>query len=299
MGEELGDLSFDTVVVERDPPALALVDAAGGRLLRRIALQPFPCAAAVRADRRFAYVVHDGPEPEREMGPPGKLISVLDLQTDEVRGQTLSGLARPRDLAWDARGRLHLLVAEDPMALRSETPNAGSYAPGQRLLPGDYRRLLPRGEGGEVYALDAAHDRVLVQPLGDGALARLVVLPTVPRPHCLALSPDGRWLAVGGSAVPEVTVVDAERLIFYPALRLSAPPADLAFDAAGGLWAAGADGWLWRGDAGGLAPEAELPIRAFVRGRPAWGLTGDALVEVAGSGRVAGLNRPAMAAAAG
>ncbi len=297
MGEEPGELSFDTVVVERDPPALALVDTSARRLLRRIALPPFPCAAAVSADRRFAYVVHDGPDPEREVGPPGNLISVRDLQTGKGLGQTLSGLARPRDLAWDARGRLHLLVAEDPMALRSEMPNSGNYAAGQRLLPGDYRRLLPRGEGGEVYVLDAAHDRVLVQPLGDGALARLVVLPTVARPHCLALSPDGRWLVVGGCSVPEVTVVDAVRLIFYPALRLSAPPADLAFDAAGGLWAVGTDGRLWRGDARGLTPDVELPIRAFVRGRPAWGLTGDALVEVAGPGRVAGLNRPAMAAA--
>jgi hypothetical protein len=305
MGEDASRAFFDIAVVERGPAALVLADSGTARIVRRFALPPHPRAVAVRPDRRFAYVVHDGPDPETEVGPPGRLITVVDLQTGQVHGQQLEGMARPCDLALDAEGRLHLLIAEAPSLLRGTRPNTGTYEAAQRLPQGRPLRLLPRGGGADAFVLDAgrpdAAARLLVQPFGDGVAAggleRPVALPVVARPSCMALSPDGRWLAVGGAAGPEITLVDARRLVFYPALAASAPLADLAFDADGGLHVALAGGGVLRGDVRTLAPCAEVRLRAFVRGRPAWGLTGDALVEVEGDGRIAGLEGPAMACA--
>jgi DNA-binding beta-propeller fold protein YncE len=299
MSEELPDMSFDIVVVEREPAALALVSTAAGAVLRRIALQPHPCAVAVRADGRFAYVTHDGPDPETEVGPPGRLVSIVDLAGGTVSGQDLGTFARPRDAAFDAAGRLHLLVGEPATLLRASQPNTGRYEVGLPLGAGTFVRVLPRGGGADALLLDADGARVLLAPTGgEGATRYPVSLPSVTAPHCMALSPDGRWLVVGGRASARLTIVSARALVWYPSLALSAPPADVAFASDGTLHVATADGRLWRGDTARVEPAGAGGIRRFVRGRPEWGLTADALVATTGTApTVGGLARPVSASA--
>ncbi len=282
MVEPRPEPSFDLAVVERDPPALALIRLAPLDLVARIALQPFPRAVAVRADRRFAYVAHDGADPQEEVGPPGALLSIVDLARGAaVAGQDLGALRRPLDLAFDVRARLHLLTAEPPTLLRSTQPNSGGYEVGQPLPSSRPLRLLPRGDGRDVFVLDPAGAQVIAQPLDPDGLARIVPLPVGPAPGCMALSPCGRWLVVGGAERAEVTVIDAERLVWYPPLAVSAPLRDLAFDAAGRLHAACADATLWQGDRRGLAPAGTARVASFLRGRPEWALSAQGLVRLA------------------
>jgi hypothetical protein len=166
------------------------------------------------------------------------------------------------------------------------------------LPDGDFVRVLPRRGGLDALLLDAAGDRVVAHGMQEHrGLRRPLPLPVVPRPYCMDLSPDGRHLVVGGRERAELTVLDAESFVWEPPLSLSAPPVDLAFAPDGTLHVATADGTLWRGDAARLEAAGAADIRAFVRGRPEWALTADALIRADADARVAGLQRPVTACA--
>ena len=57
----------------------------------------------------------------------------------------------------------------------------------------------------------------------------IAMIPTVPGPHNLALSPDGRWVAVSSPSAGEVSIIDSRALVEVARLTIGQRPHDVLF----------------------------------------------------------------------
>ncbi|MCH8901380.1 MAG: hypothetical protein IIC88_03685, partial [Chloroflexi bacterium] len=104
------------------------------------------------------------------------------------------------------------------MEIRSPTPATAPEATGTPLPPPPSTLLFVTSE-----ADGALH---VFRGLDDEPIA---VIPTVPGAHNLAVSPDGRWIAVSSPSAGEVSIVDSRALVEVARLAIGQRPHDVLF----------------------------------------------------------------------
>ena len=106
----------------------------------------------------------------------------------------------------------------EEVEIRSPTPATAPEATGTPLPPPPSTLLFVTSE-----ADGALH---VFRGLDDEPIA---VIPTVPGAHNLAVSPDGRWIAVSSPSAGEVSIVDSRALVEVARLAIGQRPHDVLF----------------------------------------------------------------------